>query len=516
MSAEGAAVPRASSRSVAIGWESSTTADPASSRPAGTEGTEAPPQPGSSGSPTKRLVKAALVSADLLATLLGLLLATQVYVFITGHSPAGLMPTAVLSLPVWPIVYAHQSLYQARRVASRLEEFRRLVNACLAGALLTAALAFVLGDTLSRGWLGLALLFVLVTVALEREVARRMFQRRRAQGRMVRRVLVVGRNDEAHAVAESLAEVPALGYDVVGFVAEEPDRQVIDLRSGQPLGPWVGDPADVVRLVRDSGATGVIVATTGTDQESANRLVRDLTREGVYVEMTAALRDITPGRISVRPLGRYPVLCIEPVAAVSWRATAKRVFDVVTASVLAALTSPVLLAAALAVRLGSGPGVLFRQERVGRDGRTFTLLKLRTMVPDAEQRLEELQDLNEAAGPMFKMTDDPRVTGVGRVLRKFSIDELPQLWNVIRGDMSLVGPRPALPEEAAHWDDALRERLRVRPGITGMWQVSGRYTASLETYARLDLFYVDNWSMVADLAILAKTVPVVLRHRGAA
>lgn len=516
MSAEGAAVPRASTRAAAIGWERTATSEVASPRPDDAVRPAVTLQPGPSGAPSKRSAKVALVAADLLATWVGFLLATEVYVLITGHAPAGVLPTALLILPAWPMVYAHQSLYQARRVASRLEEFRRLVNACLAGALLTAALAFLLGDTLSRGWLGLALGFVLVTVALEREAARRLFQRRRAKGLMVRRVLVVGRNDEAHAVAESLAELPALGYDVVGFVAEEGDRQVIDLRSGQPLGPWVGGPTDVVRLVRDTGATGVIVATTGTDQESANRLVRDLTREGIYVEMTAALRDITPGRISVRPLGRYPVLCIEPVAASSWRATAKRVFDVAVASALAVLTAPVLLAAAVAVRVGSGRGVLFLQERVGRDGHPFTLLKLRTMVPDAEQRLDELQDRNEAAGPMFKMTDDPRVTPVGRVLRKFSIDELPQLWNVIRGDMSLVGPRPALPDEAAHWDDALRERLRVRPGITGMWQVSGRYTASLETYARLDLFYVDNWSMVADLAILAKTVPVVLRHHGGA
>ncbi|MFZ4516887.1 MAG: sugar transferase [Microthrixaceae bacterium] len=499
-------------------WEESThrgSPDPGVG-PGHSEGTTPDWEPGPPPLAPGRRAKAALVIADLIATVAGLAVATQLYLLITGRTPLGVFPTAALALPVWPVVYAHQSLYQARRVASRLEEFRRLVNACLAGALLTAGLAFVLRDPLSRGWLALALVCVLATVAVEREGARRIFQRRRARGHLVRRVLVVGSNDEAREVAESLAEVPALGYDVVGFVATKPEGQVIDLRSGRPLGPCIGDPSDVVDLVRMAGANGVIVATTETDQHSANRLVRDLTREGVYVEMTAALRDIAPGRISVRPLGRYPVLCIEPVAAVSWRASAKRVFDVVVAATLLVLTSPVLVAAAVAVRVGSGRGVLFRQKRVGRDGRKFTLLKFRTMVPDAEQMLGELQGRNEAAGPMFKMADDPRVTGVGRVLRKFSIDELPQLWNVVRGDMSLVGPRPALPEEAAQWDDALRERLRVRPGITGMWQVSGRYTSSLETYARLDLFYVDNWSMVADLAILAKTVPVVLLHRGAA
>jgi exopolysaccharide biosynthesis polyprenyl glycosylphosphotransferase len=220
--------------------------------------------------------------------------------------------------------------------------------------------------------------------------------------------------------------------------------------------------------------------------------------------------------MSVRPLGRYPVICVEPVAAVSWRRVAKRAFDAVGAAALLLLAAPILAVAALAIRLTSGPGVLFRQQRVGRDGELFTVYKLRTMVQDAEDLLADLRDRNEAPGPMFKMADDPRVTPVGRFLRKTSIDELPQLLNVLLGDMSLVGPRPALPVEAEQWNDALRERLRVQPGITGMWQVSGRYTTSLETYARLDLYYVDNWSLVTDLAILLKTLAVVVRGRGGA
>jgi len=228
------------------------------------------------------------------------------------------------------------------------------------------------------------------------------------------------------------------------------------------------------------------------------------------------MRDISSSRISVRPLGPYPVMCVEPVAQFSWRRVAKRLFDLVLACIAVVVFSPILIAAALAVRVTSGKGVLFSQERVGKDGEAFRVYKLRTMVHDAEARLASLQALNEAAGPMFKMTDDPRVTKVGRFLRASSIDELPQLFNVIAGDMSLVGPRPALPNEADQWDDALWERLRVQPGITGMWQVSGRYTASLETYARLDLYYVDNWSLVTDVAILVRTVGVVLRRRGGA
>ncbi len=159
--------------------------------------------------------------------------------------------------------------------------------------------------------------------------------------------------------------------------------------------------------------------------------------------------------------------------------------------------------------------MLFRQTRVGRDSAPFTVRKFRSMVADAEERLIDLRDQNECDGPLFKIHDDPRVTRVGKVLRKTSIDELPQLWNVLRGEMSLVGPRPALPSEVAGWPAPLFQRLRVRPGITGMWQVSGRSENSFEEYARLDLTYVDNWSLATDLAILAKTVPAVLLRRGA-
>jgi lipopolysaccharide/colanic/teichoic acid biosynthesis glycosyltransferase len=195
---------------------------------------------------------------------------------------------------------------------------------------------------------------------------------------------------------------------------------------------------------------------------------------------------------------------------------AKRAFDIAVASLALLVVSPILLLAALAIRISSGRGVLFTQTRVGRNGTPFTVYKLRTMVHGAESMLPELMERNEAAGPMFKMADDPRVTRVGKFLRKTSIDELPQLFNVVRGDMSLVGPRPALPHEAIQWNDDLRERLRVKPGMTGNWQVNGRFTASMEDYQRLDLYYVDNWSLVTDLVILAKTVPAVLRRNGAA
>jgi exopolysaccharide biosynthesis polyprenyl glycosylphosphotransferase len=193
---------------------------------------------------------------------------------------------------------------------------------------------------------------------------------------------------------------------------------------------------------------------------------------------------------------------------------AKRTFDVAVAGAALLLSLPTLVACALAIKLTSPGPVLFRQQRLGRDGRLFDVLKLRTMVVDAPDLLAELRARNQADGPLFKMRDDPRITRVGAFLRRFSLDELPQFWNVLRGEMALVGPRPALVEESEGWSPELHQRLRVKPGMTGMWQVGGRSHASFEDYTRLDLYYVDNWSLVVDLTIMAQTVPAVFR-RGA-
>jgi exopolysaccharide biosynthesis polyprenyl glycosylphosphotransferase len=195
--------------------------------------------------------------------------------------------------------------------------------------------------------------------------------------------------------------------------------------------------------------------------------------------------------------------------------TGKRLFDVVTAAAGLVVASPLIALSALAVKLEDRGPVLYRQTRVGKDGVDFELLKLRTMVVDAEAKLDSIAHLNEADGPLFKVKNDPRITRVGRFLRKTSLDELPQLVNVLKNEMSMVGPRPALPREVLEWDEELRNRLRVRPGITGMWQVNGRSDTTFEDYQRLDLYYVDNWSLVTDLLIVLKTVPAVLMSRGA-
>jgi exopolysaccharide biosynthesis polyprenyl glycosylphosphotransferase len=455
-----------------------------------------------------------MVVVDTVTSVAALYLSLAVYSAIAGHEMGYASAIAALSIPAWPVLFAQQGLFQARHLSRRIEELRRLVNATFLGVVVMAGISVVLQVPLSRGWLVAAGCAVFAMVAAEREILRQTVKRRRTEGKLSRKVVLVGDNSEADELVTMLQQSRELGYDVVGRVSDDAPDGADPLTPSHRL-PYLGTTENILEVVRAAGASSVVVATTGISLDGANRLVRDLTREGIYVELSSAMRDIATRRVTLRPLGRYPVMCVEPVTS-TWRSVAKRSFDIVAATLGLILVSPVLLLAAIAIRVTSGSGVLFTQTRVGRNGSPFTVYKLRTMVHGAESMLPELLEHNEAAGPMFKMAKDPRVTTVGHFLRKTSIDELPQLFNVVKGDMSLVGPRPALPHEAVQWNDDLKERLRVKPGMTGNWQVNGRFTASMEDYQRLDLYYVDNWSLVTDLVILAKTIPAVLRRNGAA
>lgn len=417
----------------------------------------------------------------------------------------------VVALPVWIGMFFHYRLYNARHVTSPVEEIGRIIHAAGATVVVVAFTGYMLRFFVSRAWLVLWFPCAVVMVGAERAVVRRVFQHLRRQGRMLRTVVIVGWNREGTAISDMLESEPALGYRIVGVVDDGITGSVVD--GGRPA--VVGRIEEALDVVRRTGAGGVIVATTGIDFADVNRLIRQLTEEGIHVELSSSLRDIAAKRLTVRSLGRFPVVYVEPVQRHGWRASAKRGFDLSLASFGLLVFSPLLVVMALAVKLTSRGPVLFRQERVGQDGALFEIMKFRTMENDAEARIIEIRDRNHASGPLFKVRDDPRITGVGRLLRKFSIDELPQLWNVVRGQMSLVGPRPALESEVSSWTSELHHRLTVKPGITGMWQISGRSNASFEDYTRLDLYYVDNWSLWTDLAILLKTVPAVVSRRGA-
>jgi exopolysaccharide biosynthesis polyprenyl glycosylphosphotransferase len=327
----------------------------------------------------------------------------------------------------------------------------------------------------------------------------------RATGGCVRRVLVVGTPDEAGQVVQLLLNHPEIGYQPVGVVT--PVRSLGTATLGVP---FLGTTDDVAALARRHQASGAVVAANLLSSRELNQVARDLHQADLHVHVSSGLTGVAPHRLRSLPMAHEPYFYLEPVSPRRVAAGIKRTVDLMLAVVLLVLSAPVLAVAAVAVRLEDGGPVLYRQMRIGRDGQPIVVRKLRTMVDDADRRLEEVRHLNERSGPLFKAARDPRITRVGYFLRATSIDELPQLWSVVTGDLSLVGPRPALPEEVAQFDDDLIGRHRVLPGVTGLWQVEARHNPSFYAYRHLDLFYVENWSVGLDLVILARTARVLV------
>lgn len=457
------------------------------------------------------------MSIDLTTICVAMLAAFWLRSVVPGKDPAGAQSRHLLvgagSLPVWALMLWRGRLYSEPHIAGRLDEFRRLIQAEFRTFTVVVTASFLLRLYVSRGWLVLTAMLGIAALAAERGLVRRLVGRLRRKGRLLTRVLVVGGNVEALSLCAMLANDPSLGYAPVGFVDDEAARGS-RLLGGYPV---LGTVAEAHHAARAAGATAVIIAATAVDHETTNRLIRQLSTTGFQVELSSSLCDIAPTRLQVRPLGRFPVMFVDPVKRDGWEMRAKRGFDVILAASVGILAAPLLAVAAVSIKLNSRGPVHFRQKRVGKNGELFDVLKFRTMVVNAEAMMDDLRSANQADGPLFKLKGDPRITRVGRVLRALSIDEFPQLWNVLRGDMSLVGPRPALPKEVHAWSEQLHGRLAVRPGMTGMWQVSGggRWH-SFDEYARLDLYYVDNWSIWTDLAILVKTVPAVLFAHGQA
>ncbi len=434
---------------------------------------------------------------------------------LAAPSGSGLAGTAAnptmlaLGIALGLALLVHRRTYTARIIAQRLDEWTGIAGAMFLLGLLLISIGHVFDMAFSQRWLFAFVASAFVLTLSERELTRAWFRRQRALGLRLRPTMIIGSPAHAVDLTDTLGSAVGLGYSVLGTCT-------LDEALGAGSATSAADAVStLVRTCVGAGATTAILVGAAVEGAMTSQLVRELHDAGMHVEVASGLVGIAPERLTIRSLGAQPVLYLEPAVHNGWRAVAKRTFDIVGAVGLLAAASPVVIASAIAVKLGSPGSILFRQVRVGRNGAHFNVLKLRTMVSGAEAMLVELRDQNEADGPLFKMKDDPRVTKVGRVLRKLSADELPQLWNVLRGDMSLVGPRPALVTEVEQWDDLVRNRLRVKPGITGMWQVSGRSDASFESYVRLDLFYVDNWTFWSDISILAKTVPIVLARRGA-
>jgi exopolysaccharide biosynthesis polyprenyl glycosylphosphotransferase len=402
------------------------------------------------------------------------------------------------------ILIASQRLYLARVCSVRAVETVRLGRAAALTALLLQAGERRLGIHVS--WMevvsGAVLSFALLGAC--RDAYRAWLKAHRRAGRHSRQMVVIGANEEAYDLYQLVGQHPELGFRVCGIIGNpsEVTERGYDV-------PWLGDINHAVEAVAASGANGVLVAASALPSVQLNRVVRDLLCAGIHVHLSSGIRGIDYRRLRSHPMAHEPLFYLEPVSLSRWQVATKRVTDLILSGLGLLLAMPVLVACAAVIKLHDRGPVFFRQERVGRDGKTFTIYKLRTMVIDAEARLADLVSQNQRDGVLFKLSADPRVTTVGRFLRATSLDELPQLMNVFRGDMSLVGPRPALPVEVAQFDDELLARQQVRPGITGLWQVEARDNPSFQTYQRLDLFYVENWSVSLDMAILLSTAQAV-------
>jgi exopolysaccharide biosynthesis polyprenyl glycosylphosphotransferase len=330
---------------------------------------------------------------------------------------------------------------------------------------------------------------------------RRWLRSKRADGHYLQTVVLVGTNEDAVAMWQMLSDEPELGYRVGGVVGKETQ-----------VAPWVGIPhrstlAELPQLADEVGAEGVILVSSAVTGTESAAVVHGSLASGLHVQFWPGLAGVLSRRIRTAPVSGLPMFYVAAHRPSAWHMAAKRAIDIVTAAVMLPLTAPVLLAAAIAIRLEDGGPVLYRHRVIGRYGVQTDVLKLRTMVPDASKMLDDLAAMNERkGGPLFKASNDPRVTRIGRILRATSIDELPQLWDVLTGRMSLVGPRFALPKEAAQFDEELQKRrTAMRPGMTGLWQTDARDNPSFSAYRRLDLLYVDNWSLGLDLVILANT-----------
>ncbi len=464
-----------------------------------------------------------LVAVDLL----GVVLAVGLAQWLRFGGLGGEIPTfrhfhyvavSIAIAAVWMAAMAINNSRSHRVIGSGAEEYRRVLLATLAVFGGVAIISMLFKLEIARGYLMIALPAGVAILILFRWFARLAVRNAREKyGRCVTRVLVVGSASAVRDLTTSFAREPRSEYQVIGACVSGPIKRTKLAIPGFGTIPIFGDESKVVDAVVSTNSHAV--AVTATDRLDG-RGIRDLSWELEKLEIDLLVApgvvDIAGPRLQMRPVCGLPLIHVEKPQYHGAKRFQKRLFDIVFSGSVLLCGLPILLAVALAVKLTSKGPIFYRQERIGLDGHAFEMIKFRTMVDGADKMVDELAALNDSeGGVLFKIRQDPRVTPVGKFLRKYSFDELPQFINVFKRDMSVVGPRPPLASEVNTYDDYARRRLLVRPGITGLWQISGRSDLSWEDSVRLDMFYVENWSMVADVLIAVKTVKAMFGHAGA-
>ncbi|MFT3888309.1 MAG: sugar transferase [Arachnia sp.] len=422
------------------------------------------------------------------------------------------LPTwlAILVPTAWLSALAMAGAYSGPQQQSGPMEYQRIVLASFLFAGVLGTVSYLVNYEMSRTFFLLTFAIGVPALLALRYTRRLVTKRMCAAGLLKTSVVIAGNPTHIDDVARVLRREKWLGYDIIGAVSS---ADVANTPGGLPI---LGTVNDVVRLVEESAVHTVIFAEGSfPDSQHFKRMAWELEEHSAHMIVAPALTDISANRMTARPVAGLPLVHVERPQAMQASRWGKRLFDIVGSGILMLLASPLVAVVALAIKLEDRGPIFFSQTRVGRRGEEFQCLKIRSMVVDAEARKAELEAQNEGAGVLFKMARDPRITRVGAIIRRLSIDEIPQFWNVFRGDMSLVGPRPALPKEVALYDRDAERRLDVRPGLTGLWQVSGRSDLPWDETVRLDAYYVDNWSFMQDLAIMLRTARAVVSSRGA-
>jgi exopolysaccharide biosynthesis polyprenyl glycosylphosphotransferase len=465
---------------------------------------ETPAVPGAAKRSPVEATATVLRAGDAVAVFLGFLVMSLA----SGYSNLGLDRLAftlvsATAIGLWAIRF--QEGWNERVIAMRAIEISKVSRAV---AMLGAGMLVI--DRLSQAWVHVEQIFFAVVLAWLLLLGWRSFFRawlahNRRKGRFTRSLVIIGTDRRAIEMAKLASIHPEAGMRLRGLIGSPAEAEAAGLGDH-----WLGGYGDADDVLARTDADVVVVCSSDISPLLLNSLLREEGGHGRQLYVHPGLSGIDARRVKASPIAHEPLLYVEPATLSRTEHALKRAFDIVVATGLLIVFSPVFAAVALAVKAGDRGPVFFRQERVGRGDSRFGMLKFRTMVVDAEARLAALEQDNQRKGPLFKLDVDPRVTRVGRFLRASSLDELPQLLNVVKGEMSLVGPRPALPSEVAEFPIELRERHRVRPGITGLWQVEARDNPSFDAYQRLDLFYVENWSTALDLVILLGTAEQIL------
>ncbi|MGD1170297.1 sugar transferase [Mycobacterium seoulense] len=436
----------------------------------------------------------------------------------SGYSDLVMTLFSFLFAGLWLSSLAVFQTRSPRVIGAGIDEYRRIGSASFWTFGIIAMVTLLAKVDLARGYLAIALPVGTMGLLGSRSLWRKHISHLRAHGQCQTTVLAIGDRQAVSHLARELARNPLDGYVVAGVCIPGygPARGKTLTVGGREV-PILGDVTNAVAAIRSCGAD--TVAVTQTDHfgmHGIRELMWQLETMDVDVVVSPGVMDVAEARLTLRPTAGMPLLHVEKPQYQGTQRFQKQAFDFLFSLAALIATAPVLIAAAVAIKLTSKGPVFYPSERIGIDGKPFTMLKFRTMTVDADAQIEHLLALNESAGGvLFKMREDPRVTPVGKFLRRFSIDELPQFINVLRGDMSVVGPRPPLRREVVNYDGDVRRRLLVKPGVSGLWQVSGRSDLSWEESVRLDLSYVDNWSMSGDLMIIAKTIKAVLTSHGA-